>query len=691
MGIILSSLMACEKTDEPKVTPENPRPPETTMVSVNEVLNLTPDFIGTLSGAESGQNCEVGETLTLELTSGEILSDGFYAGLMEHIHIHVGDKVYMPEFPADEGEYVQKLSVKVTVPDEPFDIVAAYAVQQQLTPDGYTMRLEDNGDGIKLYGVSPEHKYKYFDCYLHTPDAYTIDKVEFKMGDGDWQDVSSVPGCNFARTELIDWVYRIEIRPDLQNVTGDVTLRVTGSQHGRYHIKWINTEYINTDIPEDWLPNVLPEEAIDGEMVEAQFYTKEGYYLKDVASNMEALELQCFSRSAVLFEMPASDVEITLNFKKKADVSYKGGSHISSAEIYDAKDIYYGRPASNGIPGEAVYLFANAEDGYKPSKAYVSGNGYDFVFYGPDRYQYYAEVILPQNDGPFEITADATKGYTVSTDGNFILSGGYFYTEGETVPFQTTAPIGKTLSGVTAMGADGHEVECTLENTYGSFIMPACDVTLTASYTDIDSEKIVHISAIYDSDEYSVYSQTDPYYQEITANGFDVPAGTTLYVDIQEYYGNMFWVGVKIGETVTYYEAMMDPDFGDVSFGKSFIFTDDTVIKVGATKDSVQFDTYSDVSVKADFDADEFIVRSSTNFDWDFAEGFTVPSGNSFYMTVQNMYGDPFWVGIKVGDQFNAYRATADDDTGEYTFGKSIQADDDVFIKVGYSSDDVTM
>lgn len=583
--IILASLLACEKNNVPET-----KDPE--MVQVNEVLNLTPDFIGSVMGVEVGQSYETGDSLTLELTPGDVLMSGFYAGIMEHIHVHVGDTVYMPEFPKTTEEYVRSLSMKVAVPKKPFGIVVAYAVQQQLAPDGYTMRLEDNNDGIVLYGVSPEQKYKYFDCYLRTPDAYTIEKVEFKVGDGEWQDVTAVNGCKFKRTSSLDWVYIVSIRPDYKNVTGDVTLRVKGSQHARYGIKWLNTEYVKTDIPEGWQPNVLPEESIDGEQVGAQFYTIDGYYLDSVSSNIDGLELQCIARSAVLFEMPASDVEITLNFKKKADVSYNGGTHITSARIYDAKDIYYGVPTSNGIPGEAVYLFVNVDKGFKPSKAYVSGSdtGYDFVIYGDgiDKYQYYAEVVLPESDGPFELTSEVVKSY-VASGSNILFDGGHDYAEGELVSFQVYVPSGKTLSGVKVTSSDGKEIECTMDNTKGSFVMPACDVALTATFADTNPVTTAHISAIYDADEYRVFSQTNPYYQSITADGLDVPAGTTLYINISSDYGNPFWVGVKIGETVNYYKATEDPDFGDVSFGKSFVFSADAVIKVGSTEASVKF------------------------------------------------------------------------------------------------------
>lgn len=583
-GIILSAFLACEKHEAEPSAPE-------TVPEVSEVLNITPDYIGSVTGAEAGQTFECGDTLTLELTPGENLTSGFYAALAEHIHVHVGDTVYMPTFPETDEKYVQKLTVDIAVPNKQFSIIAAYAVQQQLTPDGYTMRLEDNSAGIKLYGVSPYRKYKYFDCYLLTPDAYTIGNVQFKVGDGEWQNANDVTGCSFSRSEAIDRVYRIKVRPDRKNVTGDVMLRVTGEQHERHSIKWLNTEYINTDIPENWQPNILPEEAIDGEKVAAQFYTKDGFYLSGVSTDVEGLALECRLRSYIFFDMPKSDVTVTLDFKKKPEVRYAGGSHLSSAEVYDAADIYYGVPTTDGIPGEAVYLFANAENGYKPSAAKVSGSDKSFPFStyggGYDKYQYYAEVILPESGGPFEITAEAAKAYTVSGE-NFQFNDGTTWLEGETVPFMIYVPAGKTLKGITAKGADGKDVAYTLDNTYGSFVMPACDVTLTAIYEDVDKGSTAHISAVYDSDEYTVFSQTNPYYQRITSEGFDVPAGTTLYVNVQSNYGNAFWVSVKIGDTVTCYKADVDPDFGDASFGKSFVFTADTVIKVGTAEASVK-------------------------------------------------------------------------------------------------------
>ena len=99
--------------------------------------------------------------------------------------------------------------------------------------------------------------------------------------------------------------------------------------------------------------------------------------------------------------------------------------------------------------------------------------------------------------------------------------------------------------------------------------------------------------------------------------------------------------------------------------------------------------TYEDISsedkvtVIAHFDEDQYSVRSSTNWDWNFSEGFTMDKDATFYMTVYDNYGENFYVGVKIGDTATTYPATIDEDSGEYSFGKAFVATGNVVIKVG--------
>ena len=584
--MIWTTFASCSVSDNPA----NDIDPTFQDIAATGVTNLTPDFIGSISGLEVGQKLNKGDNITLTLTPGDILMWGFADYNMEHIHVHVGDKVYTPEFPAGTDEYVQQISLKIPVPDKPFPVVVAYAVQQQLSPDGYTMYLEDNADGVELFGVSHDLKYKYFDCYLRVPDAYTLDKVEFKMGNGEWQDVNTVTGCGFERSTLDD-VYKVTIRPDYLDVTGDVMLRVSGTQHKRCKITWKNTEYINTDVPEGYQPNYLPESAIGGQQVVAMFYTKDDYYLASATSNIEGLIPECMYRAYVMFTMPEQDVEITLDFKEKIPVVYEASNHISSAQLYSDRDIYYGVPVQKAIPGDYVYLFANAEKGFKPSKAINDkGEQSDFVIYGEgiDQYAYYVQVHVPDNATKMTVRAEAVTAYFADGN-NIVFDGGHYYAAGETVKFTVAIPSAKKIDTVSAKDANGADVPVTMDGAYGSFTMPNANVTVTATFKDVEQGENVTIKALYDADQYRVMSQSEAYYGSIGSEGIQVAAGTTLYISVMDDYGMSFWVGVKIGDNIQYFQAQEDEESGEFTFGRSFTFTDNSTIKVGSTKSAVTF------------------------------------------------------------------------------------------------------
>ena len=278
------------------------------LVDVTAVRNLTPEFIG-LSEIESGERYAAGDEITLTITPGTVIGEKFSDYHAEHIHVHVGDQVYMPVF-----KEAYSLSVTITIPDEDFEVVACYSVQQHVVDGGHTMTLEDNAD-VKLYGVSPDALYDYFDCYLLVTDAYTVNSVEYNMGAG-WKDLSQTTGCSYSRTDVPN-VYKVTVRPDYQNVTADVTLRVKGTPHARYKISWVNADDTHIDLSKF----SFPTESIDGEQVVAEVWTKEPFYLDGASASVDVPSLETIARAYVRFNMPASDVAITLNFKEKIPVS----------------------------------------------------------------------------------------------------------------------------------------------------------------------------------------------------------------------------------------------------------------------------------------------------------------------------------------------------------------------------------
>lgn len=545
------------------------------------VLNLTPEYIA-LSGVEEGVDYNPGSTVTLTLTPGEYLNQSFSDVHMEHIHIHVNDKVYMPTFPETGSESADEVTVDIEIPSGEFEVIACYSVQQQLSGTGYTMKLEGESP-VRLMGVSEENKYKYFDCYLLAPDAYVISNVQFKMGDGEWQNVNDVMGCSFSQSyNGVVGLYTITVRPNYEDVTGDVLLRLEGEQFGRYNIQWENADETYLDLAS----SVLPATAVEGENVTAEIMVKPDYYLKSASASVDGVELSINWGAYLKFVMPAEDVTITLDVAEKLLLNYTASANITKAEFYDADDMYYGVPITKGVPGGKVYLFAAAADGYKPLKSKLAtGETFDFVYYMPGTYM--SEILIPEDAESVNVSVEAVKAYTVSGNQNIVFNGGNIYAEGELVSMSVYVPEGQKVKNISATDSNGQPVHVDLDLPYASFVMPASDVEVSVEYEELNEGDMVSVVAYYDSDIYDIYSSTN--YDWDFAEGFEVVKGKTFYMSVTNYEGGMYYVGVKIGENVTIYPAQFDDMMGEYSFGKSLVADDDVVIKVGATEDSVAF------------------------------------------------------------------------------------------------------
>jgi hypothetical protein len=249
----------------------------------------------------------------------------------------------------------------------------------------------------------------------------------------------------------------------------------------------------------------------------------------------------------------------------------------------------YGVPTANGIPGEEVYLFAGVEEGYKPVKATTDdGHSFDFVYYGPNdqNLPYYCPVTISEGATSMTASVSCVRAWKVSSQQEVAFDEPV-YGEGETVKFAMKVPVGKKISTVKATTASGKDVAITLDVPYGSFVMPAEDVTVTVTYEDISSEDKVTVIAHFDEDQYSVRSSTN--YNWNFKEGFTVDKDSTFYMTVYDNYGENFYVGVKIGDNATTYPATMDEDSGEYSFGKAFVASGNMVIKVGPTESSVAF------------------------------------------------------------------------------------------------------
>ena len=574
--VLFAAAVACQQknnADENGNTGGNASGAESVLLSQQ---NLTPNFIQVEEGSWWKETDADGYA-KLHIKGADVLAGGIQQVHLEHIHVHVNDEVYVP---LDQEIVDGGVSVPVKIPEGEFSVTVCYSVQQQMSSDGYLLSLEDAPEGVKLYGVSEDYFYKYFDCYLQVPDAFTLTKVEYRMGNGSWLPLEG-NGCSYSRLDaLLGNVYRITVRPGLQNVTGDVQLRVSGEQHGIYRILWEN----NTSKYVDLEKSVFPAQAIDGEIVVAEIWTLEPYYLSG-ASAPSSTGIQVLQRAYVRFTMPSQNVTVSLLFMEKIPLSVTAGANMESAVLYNYPDIYSGVPVERGIPGDKVYVLAHANAGFKPCEVSIPGG----EVFTPTHYAYdyyFFEVTIPEKATSLSLGSKARQAWTVTPGTGVWMNAGNLFWEGEDVGCTIEIPQNQQIDKVTVLTSGGQAISFTRDVTYVHFTMPRDNVSVSVTYKALDGGT-VHVQASFDADQYHVYSSTN--YNWNFAQGFDVAMGSNIYLQVDDYYGENFYVGVKIGTQLTVYEATMDPDMGEYSFGRSIQASADINIKVGPSRNSVTF------------------------------------------------------------------------------------------------------
>ena len=379
--------------------------------------------------------------------------------------------------------------------------------------------------------------------------------------------------------------------------------------------------------------------------------------------------------------MPKSDLTLTFDIKEKKSVSTTTGEHITEALVYNADDVFYGVQIDVAAPEQIVYVFAKAENGYKPYEAKIGDESFEFTYYSPE--QYMARVTLPKTEGPYVISTTAIAVYQVSeADKQTIqFSEGNLYAENETVEFIVAVPTGKTIDTVTVVDENGVDlgIEVTLNGVYGSFLMPKKNCKVKVTFKDVSTEKAT-VKGVFDDDLFNIRSSNN--YDWNFATGFEIAIGTTINFTVEEFEGTAYYVGIRNGEAEEII-AVKGDEYGDFSYNRTIIVNGNVEIVVSYNQSDIVFTpTVAKATVKADFDSEEYRVNSSTNYDWDFAKGFEVDVGTSFYLNVIYDSGLEFYVGIKNGTKEEIIAATEDEETGEYTFGKSITVEGDVLIVV---------
>ncbi len=243
-----------------------------------------------------------------------------------------------------------------------------------------------------------------------------------------------------------------------------------------------------------------------GDSISINYSAVEGKYVKEPATvtdaNGNAVDTTTNSTSSLSFTMPACDVYITFNTENQIAVETESNEYLDG-EITVRTSRSSTSTLSYVTPGATIYICANPASGYILNGFVVNGEKLTdlqhYSNYSGSNAWYYVSYTLPETATALKISADITRGYTVSNGINSeyasLAIGGsssasVTYAENDTVTFTITPTAYYSVKDNSVKVSDGTD-EITASVTYnedgsavGSFSMPSSDVTITAEFDE---------------------------------------------------------------------------------------------------------------------------------------------------------------------------------------------------------------
>ena len=432
----------------------------------------------------TGVSCEVGDQFAEgdEVTLSFALMSGSESSIQESIsefYVHINDIVVVPTFDTE-------MKATFVMPSENIDISVirrSYGFEEA-EEGGVQIICEGDVDYVKFLGFDSTKKYNYsngssyigFVCAL----GYKYTSVQYKVDDGDWEDVSYVgQGPNG-----INVIYLVA-------ATSTFSIRVIGEYVGIRNITYVNAEGITSNSGQ-----ALPTAIMPGDNVSLyQFVLEdETKYIKSVTATTkdgtaftEGSLGSNFSGS-VSFEMPNEDLTITFEIANKQKVSVVENDKISNVRITNIQS------QETGLfqPGDYVYVYFDCENGYKVNQATLSA-GSSYVSVSNN----YVSFTMPEVEEEIKVTLSVAQIHTVTADfsglqdsnamslqlyGSDFISGDYV---------SGSININNKFYSLTGLTVKDHnDITISLSGTSFSFTMPDYDVVLVPTFTKADPQNV---------------------------------------------------------------------------------------------------------------------------------------------------------------------------------------------------------
>ncbi len=661
---------------------------EKEQITVSSLRNLSPSLVE-FKDVQEGSKFEKGGIATVTIQAGEILKNGFQreADQASHVYLYVNGEPYKSFLP--EGvDMVNELAFTFPVGEEDVSLVLCYATQQHVLPEdqfGYTISMEENENVTMLgTGVSGE-KYDYIDGYLLLKKGYVVTKLEYQKDGGEWEEIQTYGFGTTYNTVGMDLV-QFSIRFFGEELTADsaLKLRVTGEMHEVYSITY-EGDLENNLILES---STLVTESFAGTYQELVLATKAGVYIAGISTNVEGTEVSHSHGDWYSFTMPEQDLVITIDFEEEFEIEFLGHDDVVEYAFLDGSDPVISASVTTVAPGEGFYFAAKlANNKVLESLSLNAETSIDThgEYYGG---WWTLPVYVPAEATEAKISIETAAGYTLNSEDENVGISSSLLGAGWSASFAVYPGSGKAVDEVKLYDDNNTEitdVELTAAGSSYSFLMPETNVHVVVTYRDLDPSESYTATAYFDADSFSVTT----YDYDSLENGtpFDLTTGESFGVTISNDFYENFYFSVAVSGEVVIDCQFVNAEEGDEGTWSTSSVSGSVVIRVGMTEEEAKIEEEAKASytVVATFDDNYYEVSSSTNFDWDFLEGFEVEEGTAINFDVIDIAysGYPFTVTVTIGeDEPVVYNPTLDEEEGTYKFNTTITVTGNVTIVV---------
>lgn len=452
-------------------------------------VTLTPKFVASVKVSSIKTDTST-QLLKFSLSEGDELYKGTAEKLVisnsyslsydnDSLYVHINDKVYRPKLnEADNTETI----VEFEVPDSDLNIAIVNARSTE-SEDGHTISFEHD-EYVSVYGYEADKKYTYVSAKVFIKHGYVVSSIKY-LEEG-LEDIES----NWKEDSLS--FYNDVATLSVYNFEKSRSYKIEGEMVGEKRINYGNLDLVN-------ISSDLIESAMPGTNIRIQATAKDGDYIKAVKvyGIKDVNELIPDYSNAISFTMPSNDVIIIF------EVGTCGKIIVEECEAIDSSIVslssYSPTAITGAAPGKSFYLLFNVKEGF-----YVKGikiNGEDSgasITTSWYSYKNQVSITMPSDGSDINISFDYGVTYKVEIDssmdttkGRISLNSGTSFGEGQTVTVSISPTSGfYEIETISVVGHDDINVVISDSLKNATFVMPAYDVTLTATFKNAETSSV---------------------------------------------------------------------------------------------------------------------------------------------------------------------------------------------------------